>query len=978
MTKDDKKPSALDSALASLRANAPAEKPKDSSIDDALASLKAAAPAEKQKKDSTSDVLAGLSKAAPSETPKEDKSTDVLAGLAQAAPKDEATKDDAADVLGAIKRVEGAEAEDKTDEILSGIEARVEETAEDNASAVLDGIERVSETETADNTTGVLDGIERVTEAVENSGTDDILAGLEQAIDDEPSDTTDDVLSAIPEAKAAAVDESLDDILADLEAKEEPVESDDAGDILADLAEAPLSEEAEDTGLDDILADLGTADNPAEDENSADDILADLTVDEPERSDDESSVDDLLNDIVAEDDALESVVSDDADDLDALLSDLEGDDEAPSESVAGADDLGDLLGDLADDEPEPETSSGDGDLDDLLGDLDAEDAGTAGVAMAAMAPFGTLTAERPDRKDLHRPKFRMALFGDFTGRAARGLVEPGDALASRKPILLDVDTVEDIIESFATTLTLPIGKDGMGIEVNLKELDDLHPDELYEKIEIFDALNGLRQQLSVGSMAANAQAQLKAWGEAHGTPVSIPKRSASTSVPPNLKLSDFQSLIGDTSGTLAQKSPAEDIIARVVGPHIVKAPDEGAAAMLEAVDAALSSAMRLVLHHPDFQAVESQWRSLDMLARRIETDSKLEIVLFDVSAEELAVDLAAQEDLSESGLFRLLNEPLDPEVGEGGFSALFGLYTFEETPPHAELLARIAKVAQHVDAPFFTAMTPGYLEVEKEDRHPLTAEAWDTLKDLPEAGYLGLASPRFLLRLPYGAKTEPCYEFDFEEFTPQEGLSGMLWANPVVLVAVLLAATYKKDGKAMNLGSLMSLGDMPFHYVNDRYGDQVALPCTERNLSSGPTQTTLGRGFMPLVWVKGKNEVRLGSFRSFGGDEIAGPWSDAAPSGKAVPPPDADITMDIAAGDADEAPAEEDPLEDLDLADLGTDDDDDGSLDDILSSLGEDDDDDDGADSLDDLLASFADDDDDDGDDDEEMDPELAALLEGL
>lgn len=575
---------------------------------------------------------------------------------------------------------------------------------------------------------------------------------------------------------------------------------------------------------------------------------------------------------------------------------------------------------------------------------------------------------------MNRNRFRMAIFGDFTGRAARGLMETGDALAARKPILLDVDTVEDVIESFAATLTLPIGKDGEGIEVKLGGLDDLHPDELYENVEIFDAISGLRQQLGVGSMAGKATEQLKAWAEDYGTPVRLPKRSAATSVPPDLKLSDFQALIGDTRGTLTKATPADDLIARIVGPHVVKGPDAGAAEMLKSVDEALSAAMRMVLHHPDFQAVESQWRSLDLLARRIETDSSLEIVLYDVSAEELAADLSAQEDLAQSGLYRLLTDVMDPEEGEGGFSALFGLYTFEETPPHAELLARIGLVAAHVDAPFFAAITPAYLETPKEERHKLVAEAWDTLRALPQASYLGLASPRFLLRQPYGAKSDPCYEFEFEEFTPKEGLKGLLWANPVVLVAILLAGTYKKDGKAMNLGSMMSLGEIPFTYVNDRYGDQVALPCTERNLTSEPTQATLARGYMPVVWVKGRNEIRLGSFRSLGGAEISGPWSGAAPARPAPPQPT--LEMEIAA-DGDSGGGADDGKSDDTLAEPG------GLLDsgdgaesadglDLLDS----DDDDDGQ-SLDDLLASFADDGD-EADDDDDMDPELAALLEGL
>ena len=415
----------------------------------------------------------------------------------------------------------------------------------------------------------------------------------------------------------------------------------------------------------------------------------------------------------------------------------------------------------------------------------------------------------------------------------------------------------------------------------------------------------------------------------------------------DLKLSDFQKLIGDTGGTLAKPSPVDDLLARIVGPHIRKLPDPNATAMAQAVDDALSGAMRLVLHHPDFQSVEAQWRSIDLIARSIETDDTLEVVLYDISAEEIAADLTQSDDLSQSGFARLLTEgPMDEETGRGAYSAMVGMYTFEETPPHAQLLGRIARVAAHVDAPFFAAMTPGFLETPKADRHPLVAKEWDTLRAMPEAGHLGLASPRFMLRRPYGAKTEPIYEFDFEEFTQKAGLSGMLWANPVVLIAILLAKSFKENGAHMGLGKIMSLGDIPYHYVLDRFGDQVALPCTERNLTLDKVETVLGRGYLPVISIKGRDEVRLGSFQSLAGGNILGPWTGVAPPPPSPPKPPKPAA-ETAGGDD----------EDDDV--FGGDDDD---MDDLLAGFD---------------LDSFGDDDETDSDDDD-IDDDLAALLADL
>ena len=496
--------------------------------------------------------------------------------------------------------------------------------------------------------------------------------------------------------------------------------------------------------------------------------------------------------------------------------------------------------------------------------------------------FGSLPA---DRLEAGKPaRFRIALMGDFSGRAAKGDVEIGADLAKRRPIKLDVDTLDKVIAGFATTLVLPIGKKGQGIEVELASIDDLHPDELFEKVAMFEELVALKRRLASGSASKAAVSELKEWGKEFGHKVNPPARSsAGNAVPADRKLSDFAKLVGGNITRKAAASPADELMARIVGPYIQALPDPNAAAMQDAVEEALAGAMKLVLHHPEFQSVEAQWRMLDLITRSVETDAKLDIVLYDISAEELAADLAAQDDLTASGFCELLVEGT-PD-GRGAFSAVCGFYTFEETPPHAELLGRIAKVCAHVNAPFFGAISTGFMEVPKDERHPLVAAAWDALRALPEAGHVALTSPRFLLRRPYGAKSEPIYEFDFEEFSESEGLSGLLWANPVALVVILLARSFRKTGPSLGLGQVMSLGEMPYVYVKDRYGDQVALPCTERNLTQTRTQAAIARGLMPVVSVKGRDEVRLASFQSLAGATVLGPWSDVPPPKPKAEPP---------------------------------------------------------------------------------------------
>lgn len=945
---DENQPDATDDALAALAAMPVEEAAQAEDVGDILGTLHAAQPEEGAGSDDiAADALASLAAAEPEEA-ETDGASAVLDGLAQQQPEDAAAGDRLGDALSSLAP---AEVPDAADADVSGVLDSLavpemeEMPLEDAAEAALDSLAQVEvvDTEEPEDLSAVLDGLElSETEDVTDSAQEVLAELAETPASDEAGADADlqDILGALDAAEPEAEDTDLDAVWGMLDSGADGADDDDTADVLEILSEAEVDEPSEADDLDGLLGalDSDSADTEDSAENDLDALLGDLDAEE------DSSLEDLLGDLDSDDDA---------GDLDDLLADLDDETETPDAEVE--EDLDALLAGLGDDDA-PAEGGEDLDLDDLLGDLDA--GGDGEDLEEPELAYGTLSADRPEPQKLERKRFRLAVLGDFSGRAARGQIETGDVLAARKAILLDPDTVEDVIESFATELVLPIGKDGAGIAVKLEDLDGLHPDELYENVELFAELVSLRKQLQSGATADHAAATLKSWAEKHGTRARAPKRSsAGNAVPTDRRLSAFQQLIGDTGNSLREASPVEDLLARVVGPHIRALPDPDLAAMQAAVDEALSDAMRLVLHHPEFQSLEAQWRSLDLMARSIEADDTLDVMLYDVSAEELAADLAAQEDLSSTGFVRLLTEePLDEENGRGGYSALIGLYQFEETPPHAELLGRIARVAAHVDAPFFAAMSPEFLKTPKADRPKLVAAAWDTLQGMAEAGHLGLASPRFLLRRPYGAKTEPCYEFEFEEFTEAEGLRGMLWANPVVLVAILLARSFKQNGPSMQLGQIMTLGDMPYHYVTDKFGDQVALPCTERNIDLDKIALAQERGFMAVSAVKGRDEVRLTSFNSVKGGEILGPWTGlpapdpSPPDPRGLPKPPTD------AGDPDGEG-------DLDLDDL---------------DLGGDSDEGDDLDDLDDLLSSFGDDDDADDSGDDGMDADLAALLDDL
>ncbi|MDX1948744.1 MAG: type VI secretion system contractile sheath large subunit [Pirellulaceae bacterium] len=572
--------------------------------------------------------------------------------------------------------------------------------------------------------------------------------------------------------------------------------------------------------------------------------------------------------------------------------------------------------------------------------------------------LGVMKAALPARAAGGKEQFRLAILGDFSGRALSGKLETGADLAKRKPLSVDVDNLDDVLARMGIKLMLPVGAGGGAVEIAIGSMDDFHPDQLYDNVEVFSGIAGLRGRLKTTSTFAKAAAEVQSWlgmKPEEGATVAI--KSRGSAVPADCKLSDFAQLTGQARAT--EETPINELLKQVVGPHIVPAKDPKQDKLLAAVDAALSETMRSILHHPDFQALESAWRSVEFLVRRLETGSSFKIVLYDISAEEMAADLSSASDLSETGLFKLLVEQPALDAQQGPLSALVSNYFFEQTPPHADLLGRLARIAAAAQAPFLAAIGVDALKkLKDEEIHPLVLESWSALRSLPESVYVGLTVPRFMLRNPYGEKTDPIDKFDFEEFSAREGIRGMLWGSGTILAGLFLGQTFLKAGamKKMSLGSILSVNEMPYYYFTDADGDQVALPCTERLVSVDLSTHVTKQCFMPILAIKGKPEVRLGGFQSLLGKPLAGPWAPVVitPSGVAAP---AAAPAAEAAPAAVEAPA---PAPEAAAAA-------DAELDALLASLG-------GGDTAPAPAAAPAA----DAGGAEEMDPALAALLADL
>lgn len=199
-------------------------------------------------------------------------------------------------------------------------------------------------------------------------------------------------------------------------------------------------------------------------------------------------------------------------------------------------------------------------------------------------------------------------------------------------------------------------------------------------------------------------------------------------------------------------------------------------AMIGAIDAKLTEQINSILHNPDFQALEGAWRGLHHLVTNTETDETLKVRVMNISKKELGRNLKKFRGTAwdQSPIFKRIYDEEYGQFGGEPFGLLVGDYHFDHSPQDVQLLADMAQVAAAAHAPFLAAAAPTVMQMEdwNELSNPRdltkifqTAEyaAWRSLRESEDARYLGLCMPRFLARLPYGAKTEPVDEFAFEE-----------------------------------------------------------------------------------------------------------------------------------------------------------------------------------------------------------------------
>lgn len=462
---------------------------------------------------------------------------------------------------------------------------------------------------------------------------------------------------------------------------------------------------------------------------------------------------------------------------------------------------------------------------------------------------------------------RLLVLGDFSGRSRRS-GEHATGLASRAALRLDVDNFDAVFQRIAPGVVLR-GLPGLDdLTLDFQSIDDFHPDRLYGSLEAFRSLRDSRARL-MDPTTFDEEARRLTETPAAATASAAPEATED-------KGALLKRLIGSPSGPEHRPTASSGVVDRLIRQLVGSASGPGSGQSpvpyVTAVDASASELMRAVLHHPAFQSLEAVWRGLRTLVDSVDLGERLTLNVMDVDKDELDADLAScGGDLRDSETYRLIGESSRRGADAGGWTLLVGLYRFGATERDMRLMERLAAIAAMLHTPLLADADPNLLGSHglPMDLDPRTwsiaddgvATRWQVLRQSPSARWLGLTLPRVLLRLPYGARSEPLESFTFEELSGEERHENHLWGSAALACAQAMGSAALDGLDGLPSSGALEIEDLPAH-TRRIDGETILQPCAEVLFPLSVGEEISRRGMIPMLSYSGRGAVRVMSVQS--------------------------------------------------------------------------------------------------------------------
>lgn len=287
---------------------------------------------------------------------------------------------------------------------------------------------------------------------------------------------------------------------------------------------------------------------------------------------------------------------------------------------------------------------------------------------------------------------------------------------------------------------------------------------------------------------------------------------------------------------------------------------------IAALDEQISRQLDAVMHHPQFQSVESTWRGVKSLIDQTDFRQNVRIELLDVSKAHLIQDFDDAPEIAQSGLyFQTYTLEYDTPGGEPIASAISN-YEFDRSPQDIALLRNISKVAAAAHMPFIGSVGPAFFGKQTMEQVASIKDIasyfdraeylkWKSFRDTDDARYIGLTMPKVLARLPYGPDTIPVRSFNYVEDVKGPDHERYLWTNASCAFAANMVKSFVNNGWCVQIRGPQAGGavtDLPIHLYDLGTGNQVKIP-SEVMIPETREFEFANLGFIPLSYYKNRD-----------------------------------------------------------------------------------------------------------------------------
>ncbi|SEH58376.1 type VI secretion system contractile sheath large subunit [Paracoccus alkenifer] len=290
-------------------------------------------------------------------------------------------------------------------------------------------------------------------------------------------------------------------------------------------------------------------------------------------------------------------------------------------------------------------------------------------------------------------------------------------------------------------------------------------------------------------------------------------------------------------------------------------------AMLSKLDQKLTEQLNEVIHHEEFQKLESSWRGLAYTINNSETDASLRVKVMNVSKKELQQMMRRYPGAKwdKSPLNKIVYEAEFGTLGGKPFGTLVGDYYFDHSTADVALLRDMGKVAAAAHAPFISSAAPELLGLDSWNELSVPPDlseifdtpdyaAWNGLRDSENSRYVALTLPRVLSREPYGQGSNSVVEeFNFEEETDGHDGTKYGWMNAAHAMAVNINRAHKEHGWTVQIRGVQSGGEvlnLPTHNFDTGDGSRDLKCPTEVSITDRREGELSKAGLIGLIHRK--------------------------------------------------------------------------------------------------------------------------------